>query len=181
MRANRHLMGNGWVWRAGGRRSLTTRLPPALSSWSSGLECHTRRASDCGLAPRPQPLARCASGYGHYHHLLRINENFGRIDLNMPIHVVLDIPPEVEGGVQLPKRLDQWGAESAPAYRALLGLSFLWHEPGRTHAPIKGGRWVRRTGLDPYDPLEDDDVIALAFPNTRVRNKSVVIGNDIHN
>ena len=93
----------------------------------------------------------------------------------MPIHVVLDIPPEVEGGVQLSKRLDQWGAESAPAYRALLGLSFLWHEPGRTHAPIKGGRWVRRTGLDPYDPLEDDDVIALAFPNTRVRNKSVVI------
>ena len=75
----------------------------------------------------------------------------------------------------MPKRLDQWGAESAPAYRALLGLSFLWHEPGRTHAPIKGGRWVRRTGLDPYDPLEDEDVIALAFPNTRVRNKSVVI------
>jgi hypothetical protein len=121
------------------------------------------------------PILDPKTGYGHYHHLLRISENFGRIDLNMPIHVVLDIPPEVEGGVQLPKRLDHWGAESAPAYRALLGLSFLWHEPGRTHAPIKGGRWVRRTGLDPYDPLEDDDVIALAFPNTRVRNKSVVI------
>ena len=48
----------------------------------------------------------------------------------MPISVVLDIPPEVEGGVQLPVRLDQWGAESAPAYRSLIGLSFLWHEPG---------------------------------------------------
>ena len=81
------------------------------------------------------PILDPKTGYGHFHNLLRINENFGRIDLDMPINVVLDIPPEVEGGVQLPVRLDQWGAESAPAYRALIGLSFLWHEPGRTHAP----------------------------------------------
>ena len=84
----------------------------------------------------------------------------------MPVHVVLDIPSEVEGGGQLPTRLDQWGAENAPACRALMGLSFFWHEPGRTHAPIKGGLWVRRTGLGPYDPLEDEDVIALAFPSS---------------
>ena len=121
------------------------------------------------------PILDPKTGYGHYHHLLRINENFGRIDLDMPVGVVLDIPPEVEGGAQLPSRLDQWGAESAPAYRALLGLSFLWHEPGRTHAPTKGGRWLRRTGLDPYDPLSDDDAIALAFPNTRVRNRGVLV------
>ena len=116
------------------------------------------------------PILDPKTGYGHYHHLLRINENFGRIDLNMPISVVLDIPPGVEGGVQLPKRLDQWGAESAPAYRALIGLSFLWHEPGRTHAP-KGGRWIRKTGLDPYDPLTDDDAIALAFPSSAKTNR----------
>ena len=61
------------------------------------------------------PILDPETGYGHYHQLLRINENFGRIDLGMPIGVVLDIPPEVQGGVQLPKRLDQWGAESAPA------------------------------------------------------------------
>ena len=89
----------------------------------------------------------------------------------MPIRVVLDIPPEVEGGLQLPKRLDQWGAESAPAYRALIGLSFLWHEPGRTHVPIKGNRWIRRTGLDPYDPLTDDDAIALAYPSSTIANR----------
>ena len=119
------------------------------------------------------PILDPKTGYGHFHHLLRVNENFGRIDLDMPIHVVLDIPPEVEGGVQLPKRLDQWGAESAPAYRALLGLSFLWHEPGRTHAP-KGGRWLRKRGLDPFDPLTDDDAIALAFPNSQNPDRSVL-------
>ena len=121
------------------------------------------------------PIIDPETGYGHFHQLLRINENFGRIDLEMPIGVVLDIPPEVEGGVKLPGSLDQWGAESAPAYRALLGLSFLWNEPGRTHAPTKGGRWLQKKGLDPYDPLSDDDAITLAFPNTRVRNRGVLL------
>ena len=116
------------------------------------------------------PILNPDTGYGHSHHLLRINENFGRIDLDMPIGVVLDIPPEVEGGVQLPARLDQWGAESAPAYRALIGLSFLWYEPGRTHAP-KGGRWLRKTSVDPYDHLSDDDAIALAYPSSVKTNR----------
>jgi len=119
------------------------------------------------------PILDPKTGYGHYHHLLRINENFGRIDLNMPVGVVLDIPPEVEGGVQLPKRLDQWGAESAPAYRALIGLSFLWHEPGRTHAPL-GGKWLRRTSVDPYEPLTDEDAISLAYPSSITANRRLL-------
>ena len=117
------------------------------------------------------PILDPKTGTGRYHHLLRIDENFGRITLDTPINVVLDIPPEVKGGVQLPVRLDQWGAESAPAYRALIGLSFLWHEPGRTHAP-KNGRWMRKTGPDPYDPLTDDDAVALAFPSNITANPS---------
>ena len=116
------------------------------------------------------PILDPKTGTGRYHHLLRINENFGKITLDTPIGVVLDIPPEVEGGVKLPVRLDQWGAESAPAYRALIGLSFLWHEPGRTHAP-KGGYWMRKTGPDPYDPLTDDDAVALAFPSNITVNR----------
>ena len=116
------------------------------------------------------PILDPETGYGHYHQLLRVNENFGRIDLDMPIGVVLDIPPEVEGGVKLPKRLDQWGAESAPAYRALIGLSFLWHEPGRTHAP-KAGKWLRRTSVDPYERMSDEDVIALAYPSSVKTNR----------
>ena len=120
------------------------------------------------------PLLDPDTGYGYYHNLLRINENFGRIDLDMPVGVVLDIPPQVKGGVQLPKRLDQWGAESAPAYRALIGLSFLWHEPGRTHAPV-GGRWMRKKGLNAYDPVTDDDVIALAYPSSVTANRRLLV------
>ena len=120
------------------------------------------------------PILDPKTGYGHYHHLLGINENFGRIDLDTPINVVLDIPPNVEGGVQLPIRLDQWGAESAPACRSLLGLSFLWHEPGRTHAPSKDGRWLRRTGADPYEPLSDSDAVALAYPSSQHVNRRLL-------
>ena len=153
--------------RLDGRRR---RVPPVSEMWPR-VRAAIRVINEDARIPILDPK----TGYGRYHHLLRISENFGRIDLDMPIHLVLDIPPEVAGGVQLPIRLDQWGAESAPAYRALLGLSFLWHEPGRTHAPTKDGRWLRRTGLDPYDPMTDDDAIALAFPNTRVRNRSVLV------
>ena len=152
--------------RLDGRRR---RVPPVSEMWP-----RIRSAIQVINQDARIPIIQPGTGYGHYHHLLRINENFGRIDLDMPIHVVLDIPPEVEGGVQLPIRLDQWGAESAPAYRALLGLSFLWHEPGRTHAPTKDGRWLRRTGLDPYDPLTDDDAIVLAFPNSLNPDRSVL-------
>ena len=153
--------------RLDGRRR---RAPPVSELWPR-IRHGIRVINQDGRIPLLNPV----TGYGHFHHLLRINENFGRIDLDMPISVVLDIPPEVEGGVELPGRLDQWGAESAPAYRALLGLSFLWHEPGRTHAPTKGGRWLRKTGPDPYDPLTDDDAIDLAFPNTRVKNRRVLV------
>ena len=54
-------------------------------------------------------------------------------------------------------------------------MSFLWHEPGRTHAPVKGGRWVRRTGKDAYDPLTDDDAIALTFPSSRHSNRRLLV------
>ena len=152
--------------RLDGRRR---RVPPVSEMWP-----RVRAAIRVINHDAQIPILDPSTGYGHLHQLLRISENFGRIDLNMPIHVVLDIPPDVAGGVQLPVRLDQWGAESAPAYRVLLGLSFLWHEPGRTHAPTKGGRWLRRKGLDPYDPISDNDAIALAFPNSRNPDRSVL-------
>lgn len=131
---------------------------------------HIRNAIETINRDARIPILNTETGYGRYHHLVRVNENFGRIDLDMPIEVVLDIPPQVEGGVRLPMRLDMWGAESAPAYRSLIGLSFVWNEPGRTHAP-KGGRWLRRTSIDPYDPLTDDNVIDLAYPSSVKTNR----------
>ena len=131
---------------------------------------HVRNAVRLINTKASMPVLDPATGFGRYHQLIRINENFGKITLDMPIDVVLDIPEAIQGGVALPKRLDMWGAESAPAYRALIGLSFLWHEPGRTHAP-KGGVWLRKTGVDPYVPLTDADAVALAYPSSITTNR----------
>ena len=79
------------------------------------------------------PILDPKSGYGRYHYLVRINENFGRIDLNMPIEVVLDIPPEVQGGVQLPVRLDQWGAGRV---RQLTGRSLACRSSGMSQGGL---------------------------------------------
>ena len=147
------------------RLNGSKRRSPTVSQMWPRIRAAIRVINQDGRIPILDPN----TGYGYFHHLVRINENFGRIDLDMPIGVVLDIPPQVTGGVSLPIRLDQWGAESAPAYRALLGLSFLWHEPGRTHAP-KGGKWLRKRGLEPYEPLTDADAIDLAYPSSTHAN-----------
>lgn len=152
--------------RLDGRR----RRSPTVSQMWPRIRAAIRVINQDGRIPILDPN----TGYGHFHHLVRINENFGRIDLKMPIGVVLDIPPQVTGGVSLPARLDQWGAESAPAYRALLGLSFLWHEPGRTHAPAGGGKWIRKTGPEPYEPLTDADAIELAYPSSTHANSRLL-------
>ena len=49
-------------------------------------------------------------------------------------------------GPQVSDQLRQWGNRSAPAWRALINLAYLWFDPGQTHAPIGRGRhqhWQR--------------------------------------
>ena len=73
-----------------------------------------------------------------------------------------------------PSALTNGERRAHPPIRALIGLSFLWHEPGRTHAPV-GGRWMRKKSLDVYDPLTDDDVIALAYPSSVTANRRMLV------
>ena len=39
----------------------------------------------------------------------------------------------------------------------------------------KGGVGMRRTGLDAYEPLTDDDAIALTFPSSRHTNRRLLV------
>ena len=68
----------------------------------------------------------------------------------MPIRVVLDIPPEVAGGVQLPKRLDQWGAGSdEPA--SIPTIPWKTPPPSRWHIraarKLTGASWQDEPGV----------------------------------
>ena len=65
------------------------------------------------------------------------------------------------------ERLRYWGAHSAPAYRALLGLAYLWFEPGKTRMPAPGakrGHWIQISDPSRYAPLSDAEVVGLCYP-----------------
>ena len=85
-------------------------------------------------------------------------------NLDDTFRLVVDLPPGSAEGPQVSATLAAWGAKSADAYRSLLNLAYTWHQPGRTHMPLAGGHWVRRTTPDAYPELSDDDLLALVFP-----------------
>ena len=81
------------------------------------------------------------------------------------VSLAVDLPPGSGSGPQVDReRLRYWGAHSAPAYRALLGLAYAWHNPGRTHFPVRGGaHWLRTVrDLGRYPP--EAAALGLAFP-----------------
>ena len=83
------------------------------------------------------------------------------------LRIVIDLPPNSQAGPRISDNLGRWGLHSAPAYRALLNLSYLWFEPGRTHYPVETGHgqhWVRSYDPEQHDPLTDDELIGLCYP-----------------
>ena len=63
--------------------------------------------------------------------------------------------------------LQEAGLISAPAYRLALGLSFLWHDPGRLRIPTGKGRtrqWRQAQDNARYTHVTDAMLIALTFP-----------------
>ena len=94
---------------------------------------------------------------------------------NAVVRVVVDLPPNSQAGPQVSDNLGTWGLHSAPAYRALLNLSYLWYEPGRTHYPLGnryGRRWVPSYDPEKQEPMTDVDLIGLCYPNAVVsRNR----------
>ena len=94
---------------------------------------------------------------------------------NAVVRVVVDLPPNSQAGPQVSDNLGTWGLHSAPAYRALLNLSYLWYEPGRTHYPLdtgSGRRWVASYDAEKHEPMTDADLIGLCYPKPEVsRNR----------
>ena len=83
------------------------------------------------------------------------------------LRIVIDLPPNSQAGPRVSDNLGKWGLHSAPAYRALLNLAYLWFEPGRTHYPVETGHgqhWVRSYDPEQYEPLTDDELIGLCYP-----------------
>ena len=86
------------------------------------------------------------------------------------VEVLVYLPAGSDLGPQVSDQLRQWGNRSAPAWRALINLAYLWFDPGQTHAPIGRGRhqhWQRIHDPGRYPVLSDKDLVDLCFPTSQ--------------
>ena len=96
--------------------------------------------------------------------------------LDESVRLVVDLPPGSKQGPVMPASLGAWGASSAAAYRALIGLRFLWFDPGRTRYPVgKRGHWLQAGDPERYRKLTDSDLVDLCFPiSTQQQRRNLV-------
>ena len=86
------------------------------------------------------------------------------------VEVLVYLPAGSDLGPQVSDQLRQWGNRSAPAWRALINLAYLWFDPGQTHAPIGRGRhqhWQQIHDPGRYPVLSDKDLVDLCFPTSQ--------------
>ena len=79
------------------------------------------------------------------------------------------LPPGSERGALVDRRaLRIAGANSAPAYRLALSLSFEWHRPGTTRQPVRRSRsivhWRQVRTASRYPVLSHDAPLAWTYP-----------------
>ena len=97
--------------------------------------------------------------------------------LDEAVRFVVDLPPGSKKGPVMPESLGAWGVRSAACYRALIGLRFLWFDPGRSRFPVDGGRhWVQSARTRDYRKLSDDALVDLCFPISTQRQRRNLVG-----
>ena len=98
-----------------------------------GLAATTRRAGCLGLSAGPHHPFEHADGRSWLRQVVVVTEfPEGNARLDDWLHFAVNPLPGSGVGPRVNReRLRYWGAHSAPAYRALLGLAYLWFEPGQ--------------------------------------------------
>ena len=128
------------------------------------------------------PLVDPETGRGHLRQMVNISGiPRGPDALDDTVRIVVDLPAGSSRGPQLPDNLRYWGNWSAPAYRALINLAYLWYEPGVTIHPVgrkragKGQFWVQSQDPDRYPELSDQDLVDVCYPVTETKNRRVLL------
>ena len=105
----------------------------------------------------------------------------GANSLEDGVQVIVNLPRDSQNGPQLPDSLRQWGNRSAPAYRALINLSFNWYKPGRSHYPAGRRRsdgktfWAQSRDPERFPSFTDRQIIELCYPTSQNLNPRVLL------
>ena len=79
----------------------------------------------------------------------------------------MDLPPGSGSGPVVSPNLARYGVQSAPLYRGLLNLAYLWFDPGRTRFPVRGGKhWLQVEDPERYPTITNDLLIELFYPTS---------------
>ena len=87
--------------------------------------------------------------------------------LDDAVRIIVDLPPGSGKGPVVSPHLARYGVQSAPLYRGLLNLAYLWFDPGRTRFPVRGGKhWLQMEDPKRYPTITDDLRIELFYPTS---------------
>lgn len=150
---------------------------PSPSEYWEKLERAVRELDDLRI-----PIIDPATGSGHLRRIVNITGiPRGPQRLDDTLRVVVDLPQGSQNGPQVSDRLRFWGNRSAPAWRGLINLSYIWHSPGQTHYPVprrgrKGGHvWLRSQDPHDYPEMSDQDLVDICFPTSINRSNHRVL------
>ena len=99
------------------------------------------------------------------------------MELDAELRLTVDLPAGSEKGPIVTPNLAEYGVESAPAYRALLNLSYEWFHPGRTRIPVGPARnphWTQSKDPRRYPKLTGEKAVEWCFPTSTTGQRSVL-------
>ena len=91
------------------------------------------------------------------------------------VRIIVDLPPGSGKGPVVSPNLNRYGVQSAPLYRGLLNLAYLWFDPGRTRFPVRGGKhWLQVEDPKRYPTITDDLLIELFYPTSTQKARRIL-------
>ena len=95
--------------------------------------------------------------------------------LDDAVQIIVTLPPGSGKGPVVSPNLNRYGVQSAPLYRGLLNLAYLWFDPGRTRFPVRGGKhWLQVEDPERYPTITNDLLIELFYPTSAQRERKVL-------
>ena len=100
------------------------------------------------------------------------------MELDAELELVVNLPSGSEKGPVVTPTLGAWGVRSAPAYRALLNLSYAWFHPGRTRIPVGSPRnrhWTQSDDPRRYPKLTDERAVEWCYPTSSHKQRRLLV------